>query len=73
MADDRVTPLEQLMTLGRDMGYSDEGLRKFIEGQQKVEREERAERRRAEAENRKLESEMENRKLEAEAEARNES
>ncbi|KAL8569672.1 hypothetical protein ACOMHN_005789 [Nucella lapillus] len=70
MADDRVTPLEQLMTLGRDMGYSDEGLRKFIEGQQKVEREERAERRRAEAENRKLESEMENRKLEAEMENR---
>ncbi|KAL8589271.1 hypothetical protein ACOMHN_039914 [Nucella lapillus] len=70
MADDRVTPLEQLMTLGRDMGYSDEGLRKFIEGQQKVEREERAERRRAEAENRKMESEMENRKIEAEAENR---
>ncbi|KAL8601078.1 hypothetical protein ACOMHN_040779 [Nucella lapillus] len=68
MADDRVTPLEQLMTLGRDMGYSDEGLRKFIEGQQKVEREERAERRRVEAENRKLESEMENRKIEAEME-----
>ncbi|KAL8564518.1 hypothetical protein ACOMHN_003276 [Nucella lapillus] len=68
MADDRVTSLEQLMTLGRDMGYSDEGLRKFIEGQQKVEREERAERRRAEAEaeNRKMESEMENRKIEAE-------
>ncbi|KAL8588884.1 hypothetical protein ACOMHN_051478 [Nucella lapillus] len=66
MADDRVTPLEQLMTLGRDMGYSDEGLRKFIEGQQKVEREERAERRRVEAENRKMESEMENRKIEAE-------
>ncbi|KAL8570939.1 hypothetical protein ACOMHN_023611 [Nucella lapillus] len=68
MADDRVTSLEQLMTLGREMGYSDEGLRKFIEGQQKVEREERAERRRAEAEaeNRKMESEMENRKIEAE-------
>ncbi|KAL8620854.1 hypothetical protein ACOMHN_047025 [Nucella lapillus] len=70
MADDRVTPLEQLMTLGRDMGYSDEGLRKFIEGQQKVEREERAERRRVEAENRKMESEMENRKIEAEMENR---
>ncbi|KAL8601066.1 hypothetical protein ACOMHN_040767 [Nucella lapillus] len=68
MADDRVTPLEQLMTLGRDMGYSDEGLRKFIEGQQKVEREERAERRRVEAENRKIEAEMENRKMEAEME-----
>ncbi|KAL8612415.1 hypothetical protein ACOMHN_008400 [Nucella lapillus] len=55
-----------LMTLGRDMGYSDEGLRKFIEGQQKVEREERAERRRAEAEaeNRKMEFEMEKLKLE---------
>ncbi|KAL8595150.1 hypothetical protein ACOMHN_013823 [Nucella lapillus] len=68
MADDRVTSLEQLMTLGREMGYSDEGLRKFIEGKQKVEREERAERRRAEAEaeNRKMESEMENRKIEAE-------
>ncbi|KAL8605771.1 hypothetical protein ACOMHN_059336 [Nucella lapillus] len=68
MADDRVTSLEQLMTLGREMGYSDEGLRKFIEGQQKVEREERAERRRAEAEmeNRKIEAEMENRKIEAE-------
>ncbi|KAL8582193.1 hypothetical protein ACOMHN_004112 [Nucella lapillus] len=66
MADDRVTSLEQLMTLGRDMGYSDEGLRKFIEGQQKVEREERAERRRAEAEaeNRKMEFEMEKLKLE---------
>ncbi|KAL8609032.1 hypothetical protein ACOMHN_065261 [Nucella lapillus] len=70
MADDRVTPLEQLMTLGRDMGYSDEGLRKFIEGQQKVEREERAERRRAEAENRKLEAEAENRKMESEMENR---
>ncbi|KAL8563073.1 hypothetical protein ACOMHN_065217 [Nucella lapillus] len=72
MADDRVTSLEQLMTLGREMGYSDEGLRKFIEGQQKVEREERAERRRAEAEaeNRKMESEMENRKIEAEMENR---
>ncbi|KAL8615815.1 hypothetical protein ACOMHN_048523 [Nucella lapillus] len=72
MADDRVTSLEQLMTLGRDMGYSDEGLRKFIEGQQKVEREERAERRRAEAEaeNRKMESEMENRRIEAEMENR---
>ncbi|KAL8598501.1 hypothetical protein ACOMHN_051289 [Nucella lapillus] len=68
MADDRVTPLEQLMTLGRDMGYSDEGLRKFIEGQQKVEREERAERRRVEAENRKIEAEMKNRKMEAEME-----
>ncbi|KAL8582543.1 hypothetical protein ACOMHN_046264 [Nucella lapillus] len=70
MADDRVTPLEQLMTLGRDMGYSDEGLRKFIEGQQKVERKERAERRRAKAENRKMESEMENRKIEAAMENR---
>ncbi|KAL8559175.1 hypothetical protein ACOMHN_048422 [Nucella lapillus] len=72
MADDRVTSLEQLMTLGREMGYSDEGLRKFIEGQQKVEREERAERRRAEAEaeNRKMESEMEKRKIEAEMENR---
>ncbi|KAL8598254.1 hypothetical protein ACOMHN_035204 [Nucella lapillus] len=72
MADDRVTSLEQLMTLGREMGYSDEGLRKFIEGQQKVEREERAERRRAEAEaeNRKMESEMENRKMESEMENR---
>ncbi|KAL8606678.1 hypothetical protein ACOMHN_055353 [Nucella lapillus] len=72
MADDRVTSLEQLMTLGREMGYSDEGLRKFIEGQQKVEREERAERRRAEAEaeNRKIEAEMENRKIEAEMENR---
>ncbi|KAL8586910.1 hypothetical protein ACOMHN_051015 [Nucella lapillus] len=71
MADDRVTSLEQL-TLGREMGYSDEGLRKFIEGQQKVEREERAERRRAEAEaeNRKMESEMEKRKIEAEMENR---
>ncbi|KAL8605770.1 hypothetical protein ACOMHN_059335 [Nucella lapillus] len=68
MADDTVTSLEQLMTLGREMGYSDEGLRKFIEGQQKVEREERAERRRAEAEmeNRKIEAEMKNRKIEAE-------
>ena len=50
MGDESFTPLDKLMSLGKDMGYTGEDLRHFVENQQKLERDERAGKRRLESE-----------------------
>ena len=50
MAEECLTPLERLMTRGKELVYSGDDLRKFVEGQQRAERDERAERRKFELE-----------------------
>ncbi|KAL8613947.1 hypothetical protein ACOMHN_023183 [Nucella lapillus] len=73
MAEDKISTLDQLATTGRDLGYEGEDLRKFVEGQQRIEREERAkkredEQRRVENERKKSEAENEMEKLKIESE-----
>ena len=48
MGKETFTPLEKLLTQGKELGYEGEELQKFVESQQKAERDERAERRRVE-------------------------
>ena len=49
MGEETFTPLEGLLTQGKELGYEVEELRKFVEtSQQKGKRDERAERRRVE-------------------------
>ncbi|KAL8611041.1 hypothetical protein ACOMHN_042657 [Nucella lapillus] len=72
MAEDKISTLDQLATTGRDLGYEGEDLRKFVEGQQRIEREERAkkredEQRRVENERKKSEAENEMEKLRIES------
>ena len=50
MAEEVSTPLEKLMSQGKELGYSGEDLRKFVEAQQRAERDARAERRQADIE-----------------------
>ena len=50
MAEECLTPLERLMTRWKELGYSVDDLRTFVEGQQRAERDERAERRKFELE-----------------------
>lgn len=50
MAEECLTPLERLLAQGKELGYSGDDLRKFVEGQQRAERDERAERRKFELE-----------------------
>ena len=74
MAED-YTPLEKLLSCGKELGYSGEDLRIFVEKQQKAERDDRAERRSIEAEQAKLntrltEAEIEKLRLATEATAR---
>ena len=64
MGEETFTPLEKLLTQGKELGYEGEELRKFVESQQKAERDERAERRRVEHQ----QLEMEKLRLTAEAE-----
>ncbi len=63
MGEETFTPLEKLLTQGKELGYEGEELRKFVESQQKAERDERAERRRVEHQ----QLEMEKLRLTAEA------
>ena len=45
-----ITPLDKLMSQGKELGLTGDELRKFVEGQQAAEREERAARRQFEKE-----------------------
>ncbi len=40
MGEETFTPLEKLLTQGKELGYEGEELRKFVESQQKAERDE---------------------------------
>ena len=64
MAEESHTPLEKLLSQGKELGYSGEDLRKFVDSQQKAERDERAERRKVEWEH----QEMQKKNLEIEIE-----
>ena len=64
MGEETFTPLEKLLTQRKELGYEGEELWKFVESQQKAERDERAERRRVEHQ----QLEMEKLRLTAEAE-----
>ena len=64
MAEEAFTPLEKLISQGKELGYAGDDLRKFVEAQQRAERDARAERRQADAEQqegvrRKVEAEIE--------------
>ena len=66
MAEVSFTTLEKLMSQGKELGYTGEELRKFVETQQNLEKEERVELRRLEIESKKMDMELENRRAEAE-------